>query len=313
MGTYTLEKKDKTYAFLKDCIFLICILGSVVMCIWGMISIYLGNQTNRDLRRIRAYGEKVTGTVAACDLDTYYSVLGSKEYSYFIDFEVQGNNKRSSTLSSLYTEIGENIEIYYLPHSDKEMGGITLANIDENPGNSRMLLGFIGLFIATGLFVGGKKIKNDKTVKKEKRIKLNSHKVILTFAIIISVYAIGLIVLGVFQNMKDMHVKKIGEKTTATIRQRQDLNNIIYRGDKALYNYTMEFDLNGEKKFVTVKTVELLYRGDTVTISYTLDDSGNPSEVTFADYKNQVGVNHIYHGILVMMISMVVWIKVYKS
>lgn len=312
VGAYTLEKKDKTYAFLKDCIFLICIFGSVVMCIWGMISIYLGNQTNRDLMRIRTYGEKMTGKVVACDVDAYYSVLGAKEYSYFVDFEIQGNKKRSSTLSSLYTEIGENVHIYYLPHSDKDRGGITLANIDENPGNSRMILGFIGLFIAIGLFVCGIQMKIDKTVEKEKKIKFDKHKVRLAFAITISVYAIGLIVFGVFQNMKDAHIKEIGEMTTATIRHRQDLNNIIYRGDKALYSYTLEFYLDGEKKLGEAKTVELLYRGDTVAISYTLDDSGNPSDVVVADYMNQVGVNHIYHGILVMMISMVVWIKVFK-
>ncbi len=312
VGAYTFEGKDNTCAFLKDCIFLICIFGSVVMCIWGMISIYLGSHTNRELMHIRAYGEKLTGEVVACDVDTYYSVLGTKQYSYFVDFEVQGNKKRSSTLSSLYTEIGENVDIYYLPHSNKDRGGITLVNIDENPGNRRMLLGFLGLVIAICLFVCGKRVKEDKTVETEMRIKFDKHRVGLAFAITISVCAIGLIVLGVFQNMKDTHIKEIGERTMATIRHRQDLNNIIYRGDKSLYSYTLEFYLDGEKKLGNAKTVELLYRGDTVAVSYILDDSGNLSDVVLADYMNQVGVNHIYHGILVLMLSVVVWIDVYK-
>lgn len=35
----------------------------------------------------------MTGKVVSCDVDAYYSVLGAKEYSYFVDFEIQGNKK----------------------------------------------------------------------------------------------------------------------------------------------------------------------------------------------------------------------------
>ncbi len=312
IGVHTLEVHNNTYNFLKDMMRMICILGSVLMCIWGLLSIYLGNQINRDLERIRVFGDKTTGSVAACNIESYYSVLGTEKYSYLIDFEVNGETKRSSTVSSLYTNIGETVDIYYLPHTDNYRGGIALTDVDEKPGNERMFFGYIGVCIAIVLFVCGRRLKDNGNVEKESRIKINGHYIRLIFAIGISFLAVIQLMLGGLQNAKDKHIQKEGERTYAIIRQCQNTHNIIYKGDKVLYKYTVEFCLNDETKTGIAKSVKLLHRDDTVMIAYVMDERQDSADVVFANFSNLVGYNNIYHGILALLLSIVVWIDVKK-
>lgn len=65
-------------------------------------------------------------------------------------------------MSILYTEVGDNIDIYYLPHSDKESGGIALVDTNEEPGNGRMIFGCIELLISIGLVVCANLLKRRK-------------------------------------------------------------------------------------------------------------------------------------------------------
>lgn len=143
----------KTPSFAEECIIIVLTWGVIIFCVWGVVSFYLGCGKNSDLSTIRERGTRIAGQVVKSEMNEEYSTASVIMYTYYVDFEINGEKKRSATMSSAYLSVGETIDIFYLPHSSGEMGGIAVSDvIDESPGKVKIYGGIAQLFVALLLF-----------------------------------------------------------------------------------------------------------------------------------------------------------------
>lgn len=140
-------------SFLNQCIVVVLTVSMIAFMLSGVASVYLGCEKNSKLSEIRQKGTKITGKIVKSEINKEYSMASDIAYTYYIDFEIDGEQKRSATMSSAYFAVGDSIDIYYLPYNQGKIGGSAVADVvDDSPGKVKIYSGIVKICAAFFLF-----------------------------------------------------------------------------------------------------------------------------------------------------------------
>lgn len=314
----------KPPSFAEECIIIVLTWGVIIFFVWGVVSLYLGCEKNSDLSTIRERGTRITGQVVKSEMNEEYSAASVIMYTYYVDFEINGEKKRSATMSSACLSVGKTIDIFYLPHSSKEIGGIAVSDvIDESPGKVKIYGGIVELFAAFLLFWIRFIVKKRQMQNRIKRNGLSEaaqlenlqnqsffakirngdkYAIRLLIAIVFFVAAMLSFSMGIYNNIAVSTIRKHGVKTTAIIIKNKQ-QETYYRGAVLQEEYLVEFLVNGEKRKGKAVSKEIFLLNKEVEIFYPADAKGEVIDVVFADVKDYPGRNKIFYGILELLMA----------
>ncbi|MDE5863438.1 MAG: hypothetical protein K2H34_03725 [Lachnospiraceae bacterium] len=330
---YELEQPS----FLQQCIMVILTVSTIAFLLLGVVSVYLGCEKNAALSKIRQEGMRITGKVIHSEIKKEYSTASDIVYTYNIAFEIDGEQKRSATMSSAHFAVGDAIDIYYLPYNHGKIGGSAVADVvDDSPGKTKIYSGIAQICVAFILICLQLFIKSRNKPKREWRLnekavpktagaddlqnqslfvrldKGEKYAIMQAFAIILFTVTIILIFLGVYENMVASRIREHGIRTTGTIIQSEQ-QETYSRGSVPQEEYLVEFVADGEKRKgkAVSKEIFLLYKE--VDIYYLADAKGEIIDVIFADVNDYPGRNKIYSGILALLIAIGLYLESKKA
>lgn len=315
-------EKTNEFSFAEDCILLVLAEVVIIFLLWGLFLCCLGHQKNSQLVKIKENGIRVTAKVVSCERNEEYSSKNLPIYSYHLVFELNGEKKKSATMSLVYAEVGSYIDIYYLSYSQGSLNaGAAIADAVESPGWAKISQGIIRLYVALLLFFIRVIVKNrilqskvsgieqsfnwDEYQKQNifvKAWKGDRQAVRLILAVVFSVWCIVSISLGCYDNAKVYRIKEHGTRVTATV-MRSEQEETYYRGAVLQSDYFVEFVVDGKTVTGKARSKEFFVRGNNIDIYYIMDAGKEIQDVAIADVDDKPGRNKIYYGILELLIA----------
>lgn len=314
-------------SFLNQCIIVVLTVSMIAFLLLGVVSVYFGYEKNSALSEIRKKGMRITGKIVKSEINKEFSTASAIVYTYYIDFEIDGEQKRSATMSSAYFALGDAIDIYYLPYNKGKIGGSALADVvDDSPGKTKIYSGIAKISAAFLVFCLQVFIKRRKRLELEWRLnektasktggldnsqnqslfvkldKGDKYAIRLVIAMVFFIGAVLLISSGVYENIATSRIRKHGIRTTGIIIQ-SELQETFYRGSVPQEEYLVEFFVNGEKRKGKAVSKKSFLLNKEVDIYYPVDGKGEVIDVVFADVNDYPGRNKIYYGILALLMA----------
>lgn len=311
------SRVGKHHALIHVLLLGLCMIGTIVLLEWGMLSLYLGNQKNANLSRIRKNGTRMAAQVVSCEFNEKYSSNTVIIYTYFVDFVVNEQVKRGATMSFLYYPEGSVIDIYYLPYQNGILGGVALADDNGNWGKVKINHGILGIIAAFFCFLFWIEIKKGhviiykeeaeqpdslKAFEQMKEKEKKKYESLLKIGTII-LFCMGIFCLffGLSQNRKVSQIKEQGIKTEAVVKRYEFLRRFS-KAESHRREYFVEFIVNGQK--VQGKTISRAnyIRGDCVEIYYLPETKQELRDVVFSNEKEGLGNDYIFYAELLLML-----------
>lgn len=298
-------------SFWDEGIPMLFMLGIIGFFAWGAFSCFLGYQTNSKLAKIKADGTRVTAQVVSCEINSEYSTASSPVYTYFVDFKIAGEEKRSATKSLVYSPVNSKIDIYYLKGH-----GCAIADVTEFPGDIKFRQGALGILAALFLIYIRLRVKHrmhrkkvfrmirntltEASVQEELR-KENRIQVFVTIALCI--LGIVSISLGYRENLMLSRIKEHGTRTTATVVKCNAKVDYFTGEYSEQYDCSVEFTVNGEKTIGHAITGKTFLRGDNTDIYYIINENKGIMDVAIADVDDKPGTDKIVYGIFELLFA----------
>ncbi|MCM1157022.1 MAG: hypothetical protein NC300_00735 [Bacteroidales bacterium] len=288
------------------------LLGAILFFGAGSVSVFECCQKNHDLSRIREKGTRLTAKVVSCEPNAKYSTATVPAYSYYVDFVIEGKEKRGATLSRIWSPEGSDIEIYYLPFNEGTLGGVAIAEESGNPGTARLFYGIIEFAVAVILFFAWRKLKSpgEKRVNGGERESTGQigwrrrrRMVMGIGALVFFLAGMLFLVSGVLKNREVIQIKENGVKTTATVKRYKSTEH-WGRGETFQKEYFVEFFVEGQKKRGRFISTENLLRNDTVDIYYLPGGEQEVFDVALADNEDKPGRNYIYRSVFLLLFAL---------